>query len=95
VSDGPHLLLLYDYVEDILERRAPHREAHLARIRAWAREGRIVMAGAIGDPPTGAAIAFAPCTPEEVGEYVAGDPYVAAGLVTSWRAVPWAVVPLT
>ncbi len=91
---GPHLLLLYDYVEDILERRAPHREAHLARLRAWAGAGRVLMAGALGDPPTGAAIVFAPCDPEEVGEFVAGDPYHQAGLVTGWRVVPWAVVPL-
>jgi hypothetical protein len=25
-----HILLLYDYVEDMLDRRMPHREAHLA-----------------------------------------------------------------
>lgn len=28
-----HQLLLYDYVPDILERREPHREGHLALVR--------------------------------------------------------------
>lgn len=27
-------LLLYTYVDDMLERRGPHRDEHLARIRA-------------------------------------------------------------
>ena len=50
------------------------------------------MAGALGDPVTGAAIVFAPCSAEEVGEYVLRDPYYVAGLITDWRAVPWNVV---
>ncbi|MBM3697505.1 MAG: hypothetical protein FJW78_03365, partial [Actinobacteria bacterium] len=60
-----HFLLMYDYVEDILERRAPYREAHLANLTRLKEEGRVVMAGALGDPVTGAAIVFAPCEPEE------------------------------
>src|SRR5437764_16740 len=52
--DGPHLLLIYDYVPDIVERRGPHREAHLAYARSWKEDGRIVAAGATGDPPSGA-----------------------------------------
>ena len=53
-----HHLLLYDYVQDMADRRGPYREAHLGRIRAGQDEGRIVMAGALGDPPHGAAIVF-------------------------------------
>jgi uncharacterized protein YciI len=44
-------VLFYDYVPDLLERRAPHREGHLALIKRWHQEGRIVMAGALGSPP--------------------------------------------
>lgn len=89
---GNHILLMYEYVEDILERRAPYRDAHLASLRRLADDGRVVMAGALGDPVTGAAIVFAPCPPEEVGEYVLRDPYYAAGLITRWSAIPWGVV---
>ena len=87
-----HILLMYEYVEDILERRAPYREAHLANLARLKAEGRVVMAGATGDPVTGALIVFAPCDPAEVGEYVLRDPYYEAGLITDWRAVPWTVV---
>lgn len=87
-----HHVLFYDYVPDVLERRAPHREAHLALLRAWQDEGKIVMAGALGDPPHGGMLVFRVDDPEEVEEFVAADPYIAAGIVTSRRVVPWNVV---
>ncbi len=87
-----HRLLLYDYVEDVSERRGPYREAHLARIASERERGRIVMAGALGDPPSGAAFVFKGVGEEEIEEFVRGDPYVEAGLVTSWRIEPWKLV---
>jgi uncharacterized protein YciI len=87
-----HHLLLYDYVADVSERRGPYREAHLARIAAEREKGRITMAGAIGDPPRGAAMVFKGTTPETIEEFVRGDPYVEAGLVTSWMIEPWKLV---
>ena len=53
-----HHVLFYDYVENVVERRAPFREAHLAVAREWKDDGRIVMAGALGKPPTGALFVF-------------------------------------
>ena len=50
--------LTYDYVPDIVERRAPHREAHLAHVAEWHERGELVVAGAVGDPPHGALFAF-------------------------------------
>ena len=87
-----HYLLLYDYVENIAELRAPYREAHLARIRAGQDEGRIVMAGALGDPPHGAAIAFRGLSRDEIAQFVSDDPYVEADLVSKWYIEPWNVV---
>jgi uncharacterized protein YciI len=78
-----HHLLLYDYVEDMSERRGPYREAHLARIASERERGRIAMAGALGDPPHGAAIVFKGVERKAIEEFVLGDPYVGAGLVTS------------
>lgn len=89
---GPHLFLFYDYVEDVLERRGPHREAHLARIGEWVAAGRMLMAGALGDPPTGAAFVLPGDDPAEAERFAEGDPYVVAGLVTARRVVPWTVV---
>lgn len=90
-------ILFYDYVGDIVVRREPHRDAHLARIHAAVADGRVLAAGALGDPPTGAAIVFAPAGPEAAAAaaadaWAAEDPYVLAGLVTARRVVPWTVV---
>jgi uncharacterized protein YciI len=83
-------VLVYDYVPDILERRAPHREEHLAILRRMAAGGDLVSAGATGDPPDGALIVFR--SPAAAAAFVREDPYLANGLVTAHRVVPWAVV---
>jgi uncharacterized protein YciI len=83
-------ILFYDYVEDIVERRGPHREAHLSEIRAAKDDGRIVMAGPLGDPPTGAAIVFADGAAAKA--FAQKDPYVTNGLVTDWRVEAWTLV---
>ena len=85
-----HWLLFYDYVEDIVERRAPHRAEHLAHAGAAKDDGRILMAGAVGDPPHGALFVWT--TSDGIEEWVDADPYVKAGLVTGWRVQPWNVV---
>ncbi len=92
MSSGQHQLLRYDYVPDILERREPHRERHLALVRRWKDEGQLVMAGPLGNPPHGAAFVFEVEDPAAVEPFVEADPYVAAGLVSGWRIEPWKLI---
>ena len=87
-----HILLLYDYVEDMLERRGPHRASHLEKITQQRDVGNLVMAGALGDPPVGGALVFKGVDPKYVETFVRDDPYVKSGLVTSWRAEAWKLV---
>jgi uncharacterized protein YciI len=82
--------LHYDYVPDVVERRAAHREAHLALARRFREEGRLVMGGALGDPPQAALLVFR--DEASAREFASVDPYVAAGIVTAWRVEPWNVV---
>jgi uncharacterized protein YciI len=84
-------LLIYEYVEDVVERRKPVRDAHLATIERWREEGHLVIAGAVGDPPHTAMLAFRG-DPQVAETFVVDDPYVAAGLVTRWSVQPWTVV---
>ena len=88
----PHHCLFYDYVEDVVEKRAPYRDDHLAHARAWKDEGRIVMGGALGKPPHGALFVFRVDDPAQVEEFVGADPYVTGEIVTAHRVVPWTVV---
>jgi uncharacterized protein len=83
-------LLTYEYVPDILERRAPHREGHLALLRELHAEGACLIAGATGDPVSGGAFGFASAAAAE--DFVARDPYGAAGLIAAHTIVPWTVV---
>jgi uncharacterized protein len=85
-------VLFYDYVPDILERRVPHRAAHLELVRRLYDDGVLVMAGAVGDPVDSALFVFRGPTELAARAFVADDPYGAAGLVTSHRIVPWMVV---
>ncbi len=86
-------VLIYEYVtENVVERRAPHRGAHIGLIREWTADGRILMGGALGDPPHGAHIVFTSDSPADAEEFASIDPYVSSGLVTSWRVEAWNVV---
>lgn len=82
--------LFYDYVEGIVELRVPHREGHLKLIEDFTADGRMVIAGALGDPPHSGLLVFR--SEQAAEEFVAADPYVAAGLVAERRAESWNVV---
>jgi uncharacterized protein YciI len=83
-------ILRYEYVEDIVERRGEHRDAHLEAIRRYKDEDRIVIAGAVGDPPSGGLIVFRDAADAEA--FAEADPYVQAGLVVRRTVEPWNVV---
>ena len=63
---------------DIVERRQPHRAGHLELIGQWHGEDRIVIAGAVGDPPHGGLFVFRYA--EDAEAFAAEDPYNDAGL---------------
>lgn len=84
--------LIYDVVDGFIDKRTPHRSAHLGKINDAHARGDIVMAGAIGTPPEGALIVFTGDSPEAAERFARADPYVTEGLVTRWRVLPWAVV---
>lgn len=87
-----HLLLNYTYVPDILEKRGPYREAHLAGAQKKLEAGKLVCAGAVGAPPSGATFLFKNISREEVEQFVKDDAYVQNGLVTAWAIEPYTVV---
>jgi uncharacterized protein YciI len=85
------MILTYDYVDDVIERRKPHREAHLVHVARWSAERGLVIAGATGDPPSGALFVFE-ADRAEVEEFTAADPYREACLIAGASIEPWNVV---
>jgi hypothetical protein len=86
----PHFLLIYDLAPDYLERRPAFRETHLSLAWKAADGGRLLLAGAVGDPAESAMLLFV--DEKEAHAFAQTDPYVLEGLVRAWRVVPWTTV---
>uniref|UniRef100_A0A7S0VPA4 YCII-related domain-containing protein n=1 Tax=Polytomella parva TaxID=51329 RepID=A0A7S0VPA4_9CHLO len=84
-------ILQYKYVPDILEKRGPYREEHLGFANAMLEAGKLVMAGAVGDPVDGAVFIFRNSSIEEIKAFVKADPYVVNDLVPSHTIGPYNV----
>ena len=87
-----YYVLLYDVVDDYVERRAPLRDAHLGLARQAQERGEIIMAGAFDEPVDGAALVFKTDDRRVPERFAESDPYVRNGLVKSWRVRRWNVV---
>ena len=87
-----HYLLLYDLVDDYVERRTPLRAEHLALARAAEARGELVLGGALANPPDRAVLLFRGDSPAAAEAFAHGDPYVKNGLVKSWRVREWTTV---
>ena len=85
-------LLIYDLVDDYVERREPLRPEHLALAKAAHDRGELVMAGALADPYDQAVLVFRAADTEVIDRFVAHDPYVREGLVKGFRVRKWNVV---
>jgi uncharacterized protein YciI len=87
-----YVLLESQLVSDYLERRGEFRDEHLALAKAAAERGEIALAGALADPADRALLVFTGDDASVAERFAEADPYVKAGLVTSWSARPWNVV---
>ena len=87
-----HYLLLYDVVEDYVERRGPFRGEHIALAREAVARGDLVLGGALAQPPDGVVLLFRGDSPAAAEAFARSDPYVRAGIVTGWRVREWTTV---
>ena len=87
-----HFVLLYDILDNFVEKRRPYRDQHLANVQAWHATGNLVIAGALADPVDGAILVFRGPTAEAAEQFAKTDPYVTNGLVKNWRVREWTTV---
>jgi hypothetical protein len=85
-------VLVYELVDDYLERREPLRPEHLALAKAAHDKGHLLQAGALADPYDQAVFVWRAADTEVIDRFVAHDPYMRAGLVKSFRVRKWNVV---
>jgi uncharacterized protein YciI len=84
--------LFYDVVDDFVSRRLPFREEHLRLANEARDRGEILLAGALAEPADGALLIFRASDRAVVEDFARRDPYVANGLVSTWKVRPWTVV---
>jgi hypothetical protein len=87
-----YYMLIYDVVDNFIERRAVLREEHLKLVYEAHGRGVLVLAGALADPVDGAALVFNTDDRSVAERFAENDPYVKAGLVKSWRVRKWNLV---
>jgi uncharacterized protein YciI len=87
-----YFALVYDVVDDYLERRGEFREEHLSLARTAHERGELLYGGAWADPADGALLIWNTKDRSVVEEFVNADPYVRNGLVRRSRIREWTVV---
>lgn len=85
-----HYVLNYRFVENMIERRQPHRAEHLKVCKQYEKKG--LMLGGAFNPPEGGMLVFRTEDKALVEEFVREDPYVTQGLVTWSDIKEWNVV---
>lgn len=88
----PYFALIYELVDDYIDRRAPLRAEHLKLASDAHARGEMVLGGAFADPLDKALIIFRGEDGRVAEKFVHQDPYVKNGLVKKWEVRPWTVV---
>jgi uncharacterized protein YciI len=84
--------LIYELVDDMVNRRAPFREEHLRLAREARERGELILAGALSEPVDSALLVFHVDNKSRVETFARKDPYVLNGLAKKWQVRPWNVV---
>jgi uncharacterized protein len=87
-----HFILCYDYPANFRDLRAPHRAAHIAHAHASVARDELQLGGAFADDPPQGMLLFRAENAAVAETFARADPYVASGVVRSWRVREWVTV---
>eukprot|EP00092_Neocalanus_flemingeri_P000689 GFUD01000731.1.p1 GENE.GFUD01000731.1~~GFUD01000731.1.p1 ORF type:complete len:441 (-),score=133.35 GFUD01000731.1:545-1867(-) len=77
-------VLHYTVIDNFMEKRIPHRQAHIRLAEEFMQAGKLVMKGARGD------LIFR--SREDAFDFVSLDPYVKYGIVTDYAVREWSML---
>ncbi|MDG2992216.1 YciI family protein [Candidatus Synechococcus calcipolaris G9] len=77
-----------DYCAEVLEKRGPHRQAHLDRLKQQKEDGVLVTIGPTKDLKQFFAI-YDASSEDDVHTLIEGDPYWQNGIWTSYQILEW------
>lgn len=84
----PKYVMWGSYCENVLEKRAPHREAHLAGLAKQKEAGQLITLGPTADTTMVFGI-YEAASEAEVRSLVEGDPYWQNGIWTEYFVKEW------
>lgn len=84
-------ILEYHYVENMLERRKPYRDAHLSYANGFVSRNILKAGGALLPSVSKGILLFEASDQNVVENFVRNDPYVKSGLVTKYDIGEWAI----
>ncbi len=87
-----YFALIYDLVDDYIQRRSGFREEHLRLAQEAHARGELALGGAFAEPPDKALLIFRAEDRTVAESFARNDPYVINGLVKRWEVRPWTVV---
>ncbi len=82
-------VLFYELADGAMDLVSQHFPAHRARLDLFSAAGTLLEVGTFADPPMGAMAIFS--TREAVDDFMREDPFLANGVVGSWRVREWDV----
>lgn len=85
-------VVMTHFVENVAEKRAPFREAHLAHLREMHERGMLLMGGALLDPMDAGLLITRAESKEDVERELAVDSYAKNGIWTKITVREWNVV---
>ena len=80
------------FVEGAADKRAPHREAHLAHLREMHDKGILILGGALQNPMDRGLLVIRAESPEAIEQLLAEDSYARNGIWTRIEIREWTVV---
>ncbi len=84
-------VLEYHYIENMLEKRAPIRGAHLDYANKFVADKILLAGGALVPDVVRGVLLFRAKDIDVVKSFAANDPYVKEGLVKKFEVAEWAV----
>jgi uncharacterized protein YciI len=84
-------VVLYSSAPDVLTKAPAHFPAHKARLDEFHARGELLLVGTFGDPQAQGSMAIF-TTRSAAEAFVAGDPFVANGVVSAHEVRDWSEI---
>jgi uncharacterized protein YciI len=86
-----HYIPFYTFTENVIEKRALYREAHLKWAKNYFDRGDLIITGGVDQPLDSAVLIFKGESPQIAEDFAKNDPYVLHGVVVQWQVRPYIV----